>query len=55
LNDEGFANVTDQTLMKVIESGNGSARDILDTVVSIVLKAKRAQFLEEANSPKEVV
>jgi DNA polymerase III gamma/tau subunit len=55
LNDEGFANVTDQTLMKVIESGNGSARDILDTVVSIVLKAKRAHLLEEANSPKEVV
>jgi hypothetical protein len=43
LNDAGIANVTEQTLLKVIDSGNGSARDILDSVVSIVLKAKREQ------------
>ena len=49
LNDEGISNVTDQTLLKVIESGNGSARDILDAVVSIVLKAKR-QSDEKNNS-----
>ncbi len=55
LNDEGISNVTDQTLLKVIESGNGSARDILDAVVSIVLKAKRAQQYGETNLLKEVV
>jgi hypothetical protein len=53
--DEGILNVTDQTLLKVIESGNGSARDILDAVVSIVLKAKRLQQVVVANALKEVV
>jgi hypothetical protein len=43
LNDECIANVSEQTLLKVINSGNGSARDILDSVVSIVLKSKRKQ------------
>jgi replication-associated recombination protein RarA len=46
LNDEGILNVSDQTLLKVIESGNGSARDILDAVVSIVLKVKREKTIE---------
>ena len=55
LDDEGILNVTDQTLLKVIDSGNGSARDILDAVVSIVLKAKRLQKVIEVNSLKEVV
>jgi hypothetical protein len=55
LNDEGILNVTDQTLLKVIDSGNGSARDILDAVVSIVLKAKRLQQIEALNLLKEVV
>ena len=55
LDDEGILNVTDQTLLKVIESGNGSARDILDAVVSIVLKAKRMQQTDVVNSIKEVV
>jgi DNA polymerase III gamma/tau subunit len=55
LNDEGILNVTDQTLLKVIESGNGSARDILDAVVSIVLKLKQLQKVVELNLLKEVV
>jgi DNA polymerase III gamma/tau subunit len=55
LDDEGILNVTDQTLLKVIQSGNGSARDILDAVVSIVLKAKRSQQVDAFNSIKEVV
>ena len=51
LNDAGIANVTEQTLLKVIDSGNGSARDILDSVVSIVLKSKREQkVVTHANS-----
>lgn len=41
LNDEGITNVSDQTLLKVIGSGNGSARDILDAIASIVIKTKR--------------
>lgn len=41
LSDEGIANVTDQSLLKVIQSGSGSARNILDGVVSIVLQTKR--------------
>ena len=49
LNDEGIANVSEQTLLKVIESGNGSARDILDAVVSIVLKAKRTIYVSTFN------
>ena len=44
LSDEGIVNVTDQTLLKVIQSGNGSARNILDEVVSIVLQAKRKLY-----------
>ena len=49
--DEGIANVSEQTLLKVINSGNGSARDILDSIVSIVLKSKREQkVVTHANS-----
>lgn len=48
LHDEGIANVTEQTLLKVIQSGNGSARNILDAVVSIVLKTKK-------NKPAEIL
>jgi DNA polymerase III gamma/tau subunit len=41
LKNEGIENISDQSLLDVIDSGNGSARDILDAVVSIVLKVKR--------------
>lgn len=47
LNDEGIANVAVQTLLKVIESGNGSARNILDAMVSIVLMSKRNNVAEK--------
>ena len=47
LNDEGIANVAVQTLLKVIESGNGSARNILDAMVSIVLMTKRNNLAEK--------
>lgn len=47
LNDEGIANVAVQTLLKVIESGNGSARNILDAMVSIVLMTKRNNVAEK--------
>lgn len=41
LDDEGIVNVSDQTLLKVIASGNGSARATLDAVVSIVIDWNR--------------
>jgi len=41
LDDEGISNVTEQTLLKIIEGSNGSARDILNAVMSIVLKVNR--------------
>ena len=42
LSDVGINSISDQSLLKVIATGNGSARDILDAVVSIVLKVERS-------------
>ena len=42
LSDAGINNISDQSLLKVIATGNGSARDILDSIVSIVLKVERS-------------
>ena len=55
LDDEGIVNVTDQTLLKVIVSGKGSARDILDAVVSIVLNTNRASQTNLTTADKEMV
>jgi DNA polymerase III delta prime subunit len=44
LSDEGIYNISDQSLLKVIAAGNGSARDILDSIVSIVLKVERSKM-----------
>jgi DNA polymerase III gamma/tau subunit len=55
LDDEGIVNVSDQTLLKVIATGNGSARDILDAVVSIVLKANRVVQNAVIKTDKEMV
>lgn len=44
LSDEGIAGISDQALISVIQTGNGSARNILDAVISIVLSVKRQQF-----------
>jgi DNA polymerase III delta prime subunit len=41
LNDAGITGISDETLLNVIATGNGSARDILNAVVSIVLKVRR--------------
>ena len=43
LNDAGISGISDQTLLNVIATGNGSARLILDAVMSIVLKVHRHQ------------
>lgn len=37
LSDAGMSGISDAQLLAVIETGNGSARDILDAIVSIVL------------------
>ena len=55
LDDEGIVNVSDQTLLKVIVSGKGSARDILDAVVSIVLNTNRASQTNLTTADKEMV
>lgn len=43
LSDQGIAGISDQALISVIQTGNGSARNILDAVISIVLSVKRQQ------------
>jgi hypothetical protein len=45
LSDAGINNISDQSLLKVIATGNGSARDILDSIVSIVLKVRQSNAL----------
>ncbi len=55
LDDEGIVNVSDQTLLKVIATGKGSARDILDAVVSIVLNTNRASQTNLTTADKEMV
>ena len=55
LDDEGIVNVSDQTLLKVIATGKGSARDILDAVVSIVLSTKRANQPKVTTADREMV
>lgn len=39
--DEGITGITDDALLDVIQAGNGSARTILDGIVSIVLEIRR--------------
>lgn len=55
LDDEDILNVSDQTLLKVIATGKGSARKILDAVVSIVLNTKRANQTKLTTTDKEMV
>lgn len=42
LDHAGVSNVTDQQLISVITPCNGSARDITDAIISVALKARRA-------------
>lgn len=39
ISDAGITGITDQQLLAVIDTGKGSARDILDAMVSVVLDA----------------
>lgn len=49
LDDEGILNVSDQTLLKVIATGKGSAREILDAVMSIVIDWNRVLRKQSQN------
>ena len=49
LDDEGIVNVSDQTLLKVIATGKGSARNILDAVMSIVIDWNRVLRKQSQN------
>lgn len=42
LSDHGVTGVTTPQLLQVIATGNGSARDILDAIVDLILQVKRA-------------
>jgi replication-associated recombination protein RarA len=42
LSDHGVTGVTTPQLLQVIATGNGSARDILDAIVDLILHVKRA-------------
>lgn len=42
LSGAGINNISDQSLLKVIATGKGSAQDILDSIVSIGLKVRRS-------------
>lgn len=43
LSDAGMSGISDEQLLAVIETGKGSARDILDAIVELVLTAKQQQ------------
>lgn len=43
LGDHGISGVTNQQLLNVIATGKGSARDILDATVDLILQVKRGQ------------
>ena len=48
LADAGVTGVSDQALINVIASGNGSARNILDAVISVVIKVRRQSAAQAA-------
>lgn len=50
LSDSGLTGISDEQLLAVIETGKGSARDILDALISVVLNAtSNADILRAAN------
>ena len=43
ISDAGISGSSDQQPQSVIETGKGSARDITDALISVVLDAKKAK------------
>lgn len=48
LNNAGMSGISDKQLLAVIETGNGSARDILDAIVGIVLNVQQQRTSQTA-------
>lgn len=48
LSDAGIAGISDKQLLAVIKTGNGSARDILDAIVTIVLNVQQQRGSQTA-------
>jgi DNA polymerase III delta prime subunit len=48
LSDAGITGISDQALMDVIATGNGSARNILDAVISVILNVQRQRTKQTA-------
>ena len=48
LSDAGIYGISDQALISVIGTGNGSARNILDAVISVILNVQRQRKLQPA-------
>lgn len=48
LSDAGMSGISDAQLLAVIATGNGSARDILDAIVSIVLNVQQQRASQTA-------
>ena len=50
LEDCGVTGISDQQLLPIIAAGNGSAREITDFIVSIILQAKAVTTCSEGNA-----
>ena len=48
LSDAGVYGISDQALINVIATGNGSARNILDAVISVILNVQRQRASQPA-------
>lgn len=48
LSDAGISGISDKQLLAVIKTGNGSARDILDAIVTIVLNVQQQRGSQTA-------
>lgn len=48
LSDAGISGISDKQLLAVIQTGNGSARDILDAIVGIVLNVQQQRTSQTA-------
>lgn len=55
LSDSGLTSISDEQLLAVIETGKGSARDILDALISVVLNATSNADILRASSENRLI
>lgn len=55
LSDSGLTGISDEQLLAVIETGKGSARDILDALVSVVLNVNSHAGNKRSSSERQLV